>query len=163
MERSANRNDAWRGVAVLGSLPALAAGTAAAGGRPATSLFVLDNGLKVVLLEKRGLPLVNISAAVGVGTKDEPAGSSGLVHLLEHCILFRGTEFRSGTEIGRDIRRNGAYFNAHTGQDLASFEISLPRTGPISAWPTRGRSCSTSRSPPKSSRRRRRSSWRRSG
>jgi len=91
-----------------------------------SKFFVLDNGLKVVLYEKPGLPLVNISAAVNVGTKDEPEGSSGLVHLLEHGILFRGTEFRSGAEIGRDIRRNGAYFNAFTGQDLAVFEISLP-------------------------------------
>lgn len=88
--------------------------------------FVLDNGLKVILYEKPGLPLVNISAAVNVGTKDEPEGSSGLVHLLEHVILFRGTEFRSGTEVSRDIRRNGAYFNATTSQDLAVFEISLP-------------------------------------
>ena len=92
----------------------------------ASKYFVLDNGLKVVLYEKPGLPLVNISAAVNVGTKDEPEGSSGLVHLLEHGILFRGTEFRSGTEISLDIRRNGAYFNAYTGQDLAVFEISLP-------------------------------------
>jgi len=92
----------------------------------ASKYFVLDNGLKVILYEKPGLPLVNISAAVNVGTKDEPEGSSGLVHLLEHGILFRGTEFRSGTEISRDIRRNGAYFNAFTGQDLAVFEISLP-------------------------------------
>ena len=92
----------------------------------AAKYFVLDNGLKVILYEKPGLPLVNISVAVNVGTKDEPEGSSGLVHLLEHGILFRGTEFRSGTEISRDIRRNGAYFNATTGQDLAVFEISLP-------------------------------------
>ena len=92
----------------------------------ASKYFVLDNGLKVILYEKPGLPLINISAAVNVGTKDEPEGSSGLVHLLEHGILFRGTEFRSGTEISRDIRRNGAYFNAYTGQDLADFEISLP-------------------------------------
>jgi len=92
----------------------------------ASKYFVLDNGLKVILYEKPGLPLINISAAVNVGTKDEPEGSSGLVHLLEHAILFRGTEFRSGTEISRDIRRNGAYFNAYTGQDLAVFEISLP-------------------------------------
>jgi predicted Zn-dependent peptidase len=88
--------------------------------------FVLENGLRVVLLEKRGLPLINICAAIDVGVKDEPAGASGLVHVLEHCILFRGTEMRSGAEVGRDVRRNGAYFNAFTGLDLASFEISLP-------------------------------------
>ncbi|MHB8095307.1 MAG: M16 family metallopeptidase [Candidatus Aminicenantales bacterium] len=93
---------------------------------PASSFFVLENGIKVILYEKHDVPLVHISAAINIGSKDEPPGSRGLVHLLEHCILFRGTEFRSGVEIGRDIRGNGAYFNAHTSQDLATFEISLP-------------------------------------
>jgi zinc protease len=104
----------------------LACSPAPAPARPRSKSFSLENGLRVVLLEKRGLPLVHISAAVDVGVKDEPPGSNGLVHILEHCILFRGTERRSGTEVGRDVRRNGAYFNAYTGLDLALFEISLP-------------------------------------
>jgi zinc protease len=92
----------------------------------AAKSLVLDNGLKVFLLEKRSVPLVNVAAAVGLGSKDETPETNGLVHVLEHCILFRGTETRSGEEISRDIRRHGAYFNAHTGQDFASFEISVP-------------------------------------
>jgi zinc protease len=86
----------------------------------------LENGLKVFLYERHNLPLVNLSFAVNFGTKDESEETSGLVHLLEHYILFRGTEARSGTEIAQDIRRHGAYVNAHTGFDLALFEISLP-------------------------------------
>jgi zinc protease len=113
-----------RGVAVLGVLLAWSRLSMTAESR--NKSFVLENGLRVVLLEKRGIPLVNIAAAVDVGVKDEPAGASGLLHLLEHCILFRGTGRRSGAEVGRDVRRNGAYFNAYTGLDLASFEISLP-------------------------------------
>jgi predicted Zn-dependent peptidase len=92
----------------------------------AAKYFVLDNGLKVFLLEKRNLPLINVAAAVGVGTRNETAGTSGVVHVLEHYILFRGTQARTGSEISRDIRRHGAYFNAHTGQDLAYFETSAP-------------------------------------
>jgi predicted Zn-dependent peptidase len=88
--------------------------------------FALDNGLKVFLLEKRNFPLVNVVAAVNLGTKDETAATSGLVHVLEHCILFRGTEHRSGSEVERDVRRHGGYFNAHTGQDLALFELTVP-------------------------------------
>ena len=96
------------------------------GSEEAAKSFVLDNGLKVFLLEKRSVPLVNVAAAVDLGSKDENAETSGLVHVLEHCILFRGTETRSGSEISRDVRRHGAYFNAHTGQDIAFFEISVP-------------------------------------
>lgn len=88
--------------------------------------FELPSGLKVFLLEKRNLPLVNVVAAVNVGSKDETPETSGLVHVLEHYILFRGTELRSGSEISQEVRRHGAYFNAHTGQDLALFEISVP-------------------------------------
>jgi predicted Zn-dependent peptidase len=88
--------------------------------------FELDNGLKIFLYEKHTLPLMNLVFAVNLGTKDESEETSGLVHILEHYILFRGTEFRSGPEISQDIRRHGAYFNAHTSLDLATFEISLP-------------------------------------
>jgi zinc protease len=88
--------------------------------------FELENGLKVFLYERHNLPLVNLSFAVNLGTKDESEETSGLVHLLEHYILFRGTEARSRAEIEQDIRRHGAYVNAHTGFDLVLFEISLP-------------------------------------
>jgi len=88
--------------------------------------FVLDNGLQVFLYEKHTLPLLNVVAAVNVGNKDEQDTTNGLVHLLEHYILFRGTQERTSAQISQDIRRHGAHFNAHTGQDLALFEISLP-------------------------------------
>ena len=88
--------------------------------------FILKNGLKVFLLEKHKLPLVNLVTAFNVGSKDESEETSGLVHILEHYILFRGTEFRTGDEIARDIRCHGAYFNAHTGRDIVTIESTLP-------------------------------------
>ena len=88
--------------------------------------FDLGNGLKVCLVEKHNFPLLNAVVAVNLGAKDETAETSGLTHMLEHYILFRGTELRSGSEVSQDIRRHGAYFNAHTGEDLAFFEISVP-------------------------------------
>ncbi len=94
--------------------------------KPQEKSFTLDNGMKVFLYERHTLPILNVVAAVNAGSKNETEETSGLAHLLEHYILFRGTEVRSGSEISRDIRRHGAYFNAHTGQDLATFEISLP-------------------------------------
>jgi zinc protease len=88
--------------------------------------FVLDNGLKVFLYEKRDVPLLHVVTGFDVGSKDETDETSGLVHLLEHCLLFQGTAARSGAEVGADVRRHGAYFNGNTGQDLSVFEISLP-------------------------------------
>lgn len=88
--------------------------------------FELENGLKVFLYKRSTLPMINLVFAVNLGSKDESEETSGLVHILEHYILFRGTEFRSGSEISQDIRQHGAHFNAHTGRDLALFEMSLP-------------------------------------
>ncbi len=90
------------------------------------SNFTLENGMKVFLYERHSIPLLNIAFAFDVGTKNETDETNGLVHILEHYILFRGTEMRTGEEIGKDIRSHGAYFNAHTGRDLATFELSLP-------------------------------------
>jgi len=90
------------------------------------SNFELENGIKVFLYERHTLPLLNIVFAFNLGTKNESEETNGLVHILEHYILFRGTEMRSGKQVGQDIRAHGAYFNAHTGRDLATFELSLP-------------------------------------
>jgi len=115
----------------MGLLGALALALLAAPARPPAAAgpgrgFLLDNGLRVFLYEKHDVPLVHIVAGFDVGSKDETDESSGLVHLLEHCLLFRGTATRSGAEVAADIRRHGAYFNGNTGQDLSVFEITVP-------------------------------------
>jgi predicted Zn-dependent peptidase len=120
---SGRRRPGFPSAAVL-CLLALAAAPAGAAG-PGRG-FVLDNGLRAFLYEKRDLPLVHIVVGFDVGSKDETEATNGLVHLLEHCLLFRGTAARSGAEVGAAIRRHGAYFNGNTGQDLSVFEISLP-------------------------------------
>jgi predicted Zn-dependent peptidase len=119
---------AYGGFALIALASALAAlsGGQTPSGAPREKEFSLDNGLRVFLCEKRDLPLVNIAAAVDAGSKDETDETNGLAHLLEHYVLFRGTETRSGSEIAREIRRHGAYFNARTGQDMTVFELTLP-------------------------------------
>ncbi len=93
---------------------------------PETKAFDLENGMRVFLYERHNIPLINCAFAFNIGSKDESEETSGLVHILEHYILFRGTEFRTGEEISQDIREHGAYVNAHTEYDLSVFEISLP-------------------------------------
>jgi zinc protease len=115
---------------VLAAAAALLAGatnrSSAPANQPAFEQFVLDNGLRVCLMENRDWPLVHVVAAVDLGSKNETAGTNGLSHILEHLVLFRGTQSRTADEISRDIRRHGAYFNAHTGLDIAQFELTLP-------------------------------------
>ena len=87
--------------------------------------FELANGLKVYLYQKPNLPIINISMGFNLGSKDESDETNGLVHLLEHYVLFRGSKSREEDEIVWDVRRHGAYFNAHTSYDVALFEFSL--------------------------------------
>ena len=93
---------------------------------PQTKSFTLDNGMRVFLYERHSIPLVNCAFAFNIGSKDESEETCGLVHILEHYILFRGTQYRTGEEISKDIRNHGAYVNAHTEHDVSVFEISLP-------------------------------------
>ncbi len=86
----------------------------------------LKNGMKFFVMERHTLPLVSLVIAVNVGSKDEDDSTRGFTHLLEHLILFRSTDSKSGEEIGYRMRKHGAYFNAHTGRDFTTFEISLP-------------------------------------
>ncbi len=53
--------------------------------------YVLDNGLKLLLMERHQSPTVSIYMRLKVGSVDEESGSTGTAHLLEH-MLFKGTK-----------------------------------------------------------------------
>ena len=57
--------------------------------------FQLDNGLTVIVNEDRRVPVVAVSIWYNVGSKDEPAGSTGFAHLFEH-LMFGGSENAPG-------------------------------------------------------------------
>lgn len=111
---------AW---AVLAALLPLAA--AVDGPSPASAYFMLDNGLQVLLQEKRGPGLTAVTLAVDIGTKDETDATSGYAHLLEHLLLFGGGGAGSEARLA-ELRRHGVAHNAHTDHDLMTFEASCP-------------------------------------
>jgi len=51
----------------------------------------LSNGLKVLVVEQPGIPVVSFSYMQPVGAQDAPKGKTGLPHMLEH-MMFKGTE-----------------------------------------------------------------------
>ncbi|MBN1213452.1 MAG: insulinase family protein [candidate division Zixibacteria bacterium] len=90
-------------------------------------ITTLDNGLKVMILENHQVPQVNLSTTIKVGAKNETDYFDGATHLLEHLILFRGTEKMTGEELAAAMKEHGAYFNGYTSSDWTDFVISLPR------------------------------------
>lgn len=83
--------------------------------------FVLENGLRVILVSD---PKFNKSAAslvVGVGQIDDPFEHPGLAHFLEH-MLFLGTEkYPDVAEYSGFITANGGYNNAYTASDHTNY------------------------------------------
>jgi predicted Zn-dependent peptidase len=52
---------------------------------------ILNNGMKVLMMERHLSPTVSLYIRYGAGAVDEPSGSSGMAHFLEH-LLFKGTK-----------------------------------------------------------------------
>src|SRR3712207_9554397 len=67
------------------------------GSGPDVSSFALDNGLDVVVIPDRRVPVVTHMVWYRNGSADDPFGKSGIAHFPEH-LMFKGTE---GSERGR--------------------------------------------------------------
>jgi zinc protease len=115
------RNTRFAGIAVL-ALLGLASGSAALGQRlkiPPHEKIVLNNGLTVLLLEKRGVPIVNIAGIVKAGALADPAGLEGLSSVTAG-LLRKGTKTRMAQQFAADIDFIGGSFDAEAGEDYTS-------------------------------------------
>lgn len=91
-------------------------------------LELAANGLRVVLVENRYVPVVAVCVLYHVGSCYEGAGQTGATHLLEH-LLFKGTanfNADNGRSIARVMERVGAVFNATTWLDRTNYYEVLP-------------------------------------
>lgn len=81
---------------------------------------VLDNGLKVIMIENHKVPVVTFQVWYRTGSRRDPWGKSGLAHLFEH-LMFKGTKKTSGEEFVRTVQRLGGEYNAFTSSDFAAY------------------------------------------
>lgn len=88
--------------------------------------FVLDNGLKVLLLEDHKSPAVTFQVWYRVGSRNEKDGKSGLSHFLEH-MMFKGTPTVKPEEYSRIIAKNGGRSNAFTSSDVTVYFATMSR------------------------------------
>ncbi len=82
--------------------------------------YRLDNGLKVIVKEDHRAPIVVSQVWYKVGSSYEPAGITGISHVLEH-MMFKGTEKHPPGEFSRIIAANGGEENAFTGRDYTAY------------------------------------------
>jgi zinc protease len=81
--------------------------------------IVLKNGLTVLLLEKRGVPLVAFSAIVKTGAAADPAGQEGLASIAA-ALLRKGTVTRTAQQFSADLDFIGGTFESDVTPDFTS-------------------------------------------
>lgn len=82
--------------------------------------FELDNGMQVVVVEDHRAPVVQHMVWYRAGSADEPKGSSGVAHFLEH-LLFKATDTLAEGELSATVAANGGRDNAFTSYDYTAY------------------------------------------
>jgi zinc protease len=86
----------------------------------AVTSFTLDNGMEVVVVEDHRAPSVQQMVWYRAGSADEPKGSSGVAHFLEH-LLFKATDKMESGEFSATVAKNGGRDNAFTSYDYTAY------------------------------------------
>ncbi|HLZ91177.1 MAG TPA: pitrilysin family protein [Candidatus Acidoferrum sp.] len=86
---------------------------------PPHEKYVLKNGLTVLLLEKHGVPMINVFAIVKTGSAADPAGQDGLASITAG-LLRKGTKERTAQQFAADLDYIGGEFEAEAGADFSS-------------------------------------------
>jgi zinc protease len=85
---------------------------------------MLENGMKLLVKEDHRAPIVTSQVWYKVGASYEPAGLTGVSHVLEH-MMFKGTKNHPPGEFSRIIAANGGQENAFTGADYTAYYQNL--------------------------------------
>ena len=84
---------------------------------PPHEKLVLKNGLTVLLMEKHGVPLIDVFAIVKTGAAADPAGKAGLASVTA-SLLRKGTKTRTAQQFARDLDYIGGSFEAAAAADF---------------------------------------------
>lgn len=102
---------------VLAAFPTVAA-------EPLAKRVVFDNGLTLLVSEKRTLPIVRVNVLVRAGSVLEPREKAGLASLVAE-LLVQGTRRRSASQISEEIEFVGGSLESEGESDYASLALSV--------------------------------------
>jgi zinc protease len=98
------------------------AGEAVSARLPTPAEKTLPNGLRVIVAEKRGLPIVSMDLRILSGAATDPAGRTGVASMAA-SLLTKGTTTRSATAIAQQVESLGASLEASAGLDSSSLSL----------------------------------------
>jgi zinc protease len=84
----------------------------------------LANGLRVIVIEKKGVPLVAAELLIKNGGEADPAALAGLADTTA-SLLTKGTATRSAEEIARGVEALGATLETGASWDRSSADLSV--------------------------------------
>ncbi len=90
----------------------------------AFSKHILSNGLRVIIHEDPGTPMVAVNIVYDVGSKDEDPNRTGFAHLFEHLMFGGSVNIENYDE---PLQLVGAQNNAFTSTDITNYYITLPK------------------------------------
>ena len=91
---------------------------------PRPERWVMENGLRVVAIQKHGVPQVVLRLAIPAGAASDPAEHPGTASLVAH-LLTEGTRSMTADELNARLDLLGAAVHANTGHDWAEVEAVL--------------------------------------
>ncbi len=108
------------GLFLFAFMPALA--------KPQWQMIKLENGMQVIVIENRSVPLVTVEIAVKNGAYTETPEYNGLSHLYEHMFFKSNARSR---EAGYHDRAGelGMLNNAHTREEVVNYFTTTVKTG----------------------------------
>lgn len=80
----------------------------------------LANGMRLIVAERRGDPVVASVLFFPVGSRNETEREAGVAHFLEH-MMFKGTKRHGKGEVDRITTQLGGSNNAFTGHDHTAY------------------------------------------
>ncbi|HEY0014911.1 MAG TPA: pitrilysin family protein [Longimicrobium sp.] len=86
--------------------------------------WTMENGLRVVAVQKRGIPQIVLRLVIPAGGASDPAEHPGTAALVAH-LLTEGTQSMTADELNARLDLLGAAVHASTGHDWAEVEAVL--------------------------------------
>lgn len=88
----------------------------------------LPNGLRLIVGEVRGLPLISVRLVANAGAVNDPKDQAGLANMVAD-VMTKGTTSMSAPMIAQSIEALGSSLSANAGQDSASLDLVVGTSG----------------------------------
>jgi len=88
----------------------------------------LSNGLEVMVVEDKSVPLATVEITTKNGSYTEPPEYNGLSHLYEHMFFKANKDYPSQEVFMARMRELGIVFNGSTSEERVNYFFTLPKT-----------------------------------